>query len=157
MICFNKRFYFELNISAMKFIISCTILSLLSFGANAQFKEETAIRAILNKQTIDWNAGDLEQFMKSYWQSDSLKFIGKSGLTYGWTSTLNNYKKNYPDIAAMGKLDFSIIEINKLSKHYYFVIGKWHLARSAGDLSGHFSLLFKKINNKWLIIADHSS
>ncbi len=95
--------------------------------------------------------------MDSYWKSDSLQFIGKSGLTYGWTATLNNYKKNYADTAEMGKLDFSIFETKKLSKHYYFVIGKWHLARTVGDLAGHFSLLLKKINKKWVIVADHSS
>jgi ketosteroid isomerase-like protein len=37
------------------------------------------------------------------------------------------------------------------------VIGKWHLKREAGDLSGHFTLLWKKIKGQWLIVADHSS
>ncbi|MEO7802193.1 MAG: DUF4440 domain-containing protein [Ginsengibacter sp.] len=123
----------------------------------AQSKDEAAIRTMLTQQTISWNNGNLEEFMESYWKSDSLKFIGKTGLTYGWTTTLNNYKRNYPDTAAMGKLDFDILEVKQLSDLYYFVIGKWHLARSIGDLSGHFTLLVKKINNKWLIVADHST
>ncbi len=67
--------------------------------------------------------------MESYWKSDSLKFIGKSGITYGWISTLNNYKKNYPDTSAMGKLDFSVLEIKRLSKRYYFVVGKWSVGQ----------------------------
>ncbi len=95
--------------------------------------------------------------MDGYWKNDSLIFIGKSGLTYGWTSTLNSYKKNYPDTSAMGKLDFSILEAKRLSKKYYFVIGKWHLARTAGDLGGYFSLLVRKIKKEWVIIRDHSS
>lgn len=123
----------------------------------AQSKDEAAIKALLTQQTISWNNGDLEEFMESYLKSDSLEFIGKSGLTYGWTTTLNNYKRNYPDTAAMGKLDFDILEVKRLSPIYYFVIGKWHLARSIGDLGGHFTLLIKKINNKWLIVADHST
>lgn len=57
----------------------------------------------------------------------------------------------------MGKLDFDILEVKRLSAIYYFVIGKWHLARSIGDLGGHFTLLIKKFNNKWLIVADHST
>lgn len=123
----------------------------------AQSKDEAAIKALLIQQTLSWNNGDLEEFMESYWKSDSLEFIGKSGLTYGWTTTLNNYKCNYPDTAAMGKLDFDILQVKRLSPIYYFVIGKWHLTRSIGDLGGHFTLLIKKINNKWLIVADHSS
>ncbi|MEP6617021.1 MAG: DUF4440 domain-containing protein, partial [Ginsengibacter sp.] len=92
-----------------------------------------------------------------YWNNDSLMFIGKSGVTYGWQQALLNYKKNYADTVAMGHLDFAILQIKKLSEFYYFVIGKWHLARSIGDVGGHFTLLFRKIKNHWLIVADHTS
>lgn len=119
--------------------------------------DEAAIRKLLDKQTQAWNRGDIETFMETYWKSDSLMFIGKSGVTYGWTNTLNNYKKGYPDTTAMGKLSFDILLIKRLSFQYFHVIGKWHLQRSIGDLSGHYTLLIKKINGKWVIISDHSS
>ena len=57
----------------------------------------------------------------------------------------------------MGKLSFDIIRIEKLSKNYYYVVGKWMLKRSIGDLSGHYDLLLKKIKGQWRIVADHSS
>lgn len=123
----------------------------------SQTKDELEVRSLLTEQTKAWNAGNIENFMKSYWQSDSLMFVGKSGITFGWNETLENYKKNYPDTAAMGKLDFTLIEVKRLSVLYYFVVGKWHLARSLGDLGGSFTLLFKKIKNQWFIITDHSS
>ncbi|MEI2739173.1 MAG: DUF4440 domain-containing protein [Chitinophagaceae bacterium] len=123
----------------------------------AQSKDELAIRKTLDEQTVAWNRGDIDNFMKGYWENDSLMFIGKSGVTYGWTNTLNNYKKGYPDTAAMGKLTFTLIQLKKLSKEYYHVTGKWFLKRSIGDVGGHFTLLFRKINGKWVIISDHSS
>ena len=123
----------------------------------AQSKDETAIRQLLNDQVRFWNRGDIDSFMITYWQSDSLMFIGKNGITYGWINTLNNYKKNYPDLAAMGRLSFEIVLVKRLSFEYFQVIGKWNLQRSMGDLSGHYTLLLKKINGNWLIIADHSS
>lgn len=124
---------------------------------NAQNKEALIIRDLLEKQRLAWNVGDLNSFMETYSQSDSLMFIGKSGVTYGWQSTLDNYKKGYPDTAAMGKLDFNILEVKRLSVMYFFVVGKWHLTRSIGNVGGHFTLLLKKIKNKWVIVADHSS
>ncbi len=84
-------------------------------------------------------------------------FIGKSGVTYGWQNTMDNYKKGYPDTAAMGKLMFDIINVKRLSVLYFSVVGKWHLTRSIGDVGGHFTLLLKKIKNRWVIISDHSS
>lgn len=129
----------------------------LSVHCFAQSTDEKAIRELLNGQTIAWNKGDIEGFMKGYWKNDSLMFIGKSGITYGWTNTLNNYKKGYPDTAAMGKLSFDLIMVKRIDKKYFQVVGKWHLKRTIGDLSGHYTLLLKKINGEWVIIADHSS
>lgn len=128
--------------------------SLFSYSQN---KDETAIRQLLKTQTESWNRGDIEGFMQTYWKSDSLMFIGKSGVHFGWQETLNNYKKGYPDTTAMGKLSFDIITVKKLSLEYYYVVGKWMLQRTIGDLSGYYDLLLKKIKGKWYIIADHSS
>ena len=111
----------------------------------------------MHEQTNAWNKGDLTSFMQTYWNSDSLMFIGREGVNYGWQKTLANYKKHYPDTAAMGKLRFELVDIKRLSEIYFFVIGKWYLTRSIGDLKGAFSLLFRKNSGKWVIVADHSS
>jgi ketosteroid isomerase-like protein len=130
---------------------------LFSLVVLAQSSDELGIRKVLDDQLKAWNKGDVESFMQGYWKNDSLMFIGKSGINWGWQKTLENYKKGYPDTTAMGKLSFDIIVIKKLSPEYYYVVGKWMLKRSIGDLSGHYNLLFRKVNGSWLIIADHSS
>jgi len=140
----------------MKCILTCLSL-FIAVSSFSQAKDESRIRSVLTKQTESWNNGDIESFMTTYWHSDSLMFIGKNGVKWGWQTTLENYKKSYPDTMAMGKLDFTILLIKKLSAEYYYVVGKWHLARSIGDLSGHYDLLFRKIKGQWFIIADHSS
>ena len=129
----------------------------LPFLVHSQSKDEQEIRRLLATQTQEWNKGDIEGFMQTYWKSDSLMFIGKTGVHFGWQNTLNNYKKSYPDTTAMGKLSFDIIFVRKLSPEYFYVVGKWMLQRSIGDLSGHYDLLLKKIKGKWCIISDHSS
>ncbi len=143
----------------MKKIIAllCLLFSFTTAHVVAQSASEIKIRTVLEKQRNDWNKGDLEAYMGGYWKSDSLMFIGKSGITYGWENTLNNYKKGYPDTSFMGHLDFDILKVIRLSKSAYYVIGKWHLNRSVGDYGGAFTLLFRKIKKQWLIVADHSS
>lgn len=131
-------------------IFSTTVLT-------AQSKDETMVRNILAQQSAAWNNGDINAFMSGYWQNDSLMFIGNEGITYGWQKTLENYKKGYPDTTAMGKLHFDLLEVKRLSVMYFFVVGKWHLTRSIGNVGGIFTLLFKKVKNKWVIVADHSS
>lgn len=129
-----------------------------SFGQTIKQKDITEIHTTFKNQEEVWNNGDLEGFMNGYWQSDSLKFVGKNGITYGYQATLNRYKKSYPDRETMGKLSFDILSMEKLGKNLIFVVGKWHLKRDTKeDLAGHFTLVWKKINKKWVIISDHSS
>jgi hypothetical protein len=119
--------------------------------------DEQEIRAILQRQTEAWNRGDLNGFMRGYWENDSLMYIGKAGVTYGYASTLASYIRNYGDTARMGKLRFEILHVKRLSADHFFVVGKWFLKRSAGDVGGHYTLLWKKILGAWVIVADHSS
>ena len=133
------------------------VMSAAAFNCMAQSSDEAAVRRLMNEQVIAWNNGDIDAFMQGYWKSDSLLFVGGKGPTYGWQTTLEGYKKRYPDTATMGKLNFDIMQTKQLSAEYFFVLGKWHLARSIGDAGGFFTLLFRKINGKWVIVADHTS
>ena len=121
-------------------------------------KDKLQILTILDRQTKAWNEGNVINFMNGYWESDSLMYIGKSGVTYGYNSTLERYRKNYPDKSTMGTLKFDIIKVDFISNHACFVVGKWHLTRpEKGDVGGHYTLLWRKIKGNWVIVADHSS
>jgi ketosteroid isomerase-like protein len=138
-------------------ILSASILLSFQTVSIAQAKDEPAIRKILSDQTEQWNKGDLEKFMEGYWHSDSLMFIGKSGITYGYSNALKNYQSGYSDTVQMGKLRFELVSLKPISNDHYFVVGKWFLKRSIGDLSGVYTLLFRKIKGEWFIVVDHSS
>ncbi|TAE73397.1 MAG: DUF4440 domain-containing protein [Bacteroidetes bacterium] len=138
------------------------VLFLILIGYNtlifAQNKEKNAIFQIMNEQEKAWNSGDLEKFMDGYWKNDSLQFVGKNGITYGWKNTLQNYQKNYATPEAKGKLIFSILHFQFINKKNAFMIGKWKIERQDKSiLQGHFTLIWRKIDNSWKIIADHSS
>ncbi|CAN5839947.1 nuclear transport factor 2 family protein [soil metagenome] len=143
--------------NAIKLLFITGLCFVMSFKLHAQINDDAAIRAVMNEQVKAWNKGDIDTFMQTYWKSDSLLFVGSKGPAYGWQTTLNNYKKGYLDTIAMGKLDFNILEVKLLSADYGFVLGKWHLTRTIGDIGGYFTLLFRKINGHWYIVADHTS
>jgi ketosteroid isomerase-like protein len=142
------------------FYIFCAFV--LSACNTNQHKQEHAtsigsIQRVMDEQQDAWNRGDIEGFMEGYWPSDSLRFIGKRGITYGWQATLETYKKSYPGSEAMGKLQFTNLTMEMTGDSSAYVIGKWQLFRTADTLSGHYSLLWKNHNGQWLIVADHSS
>jgi ketosteroid isomerase-like protein len=112
---------------------------------------------VMKFQENAWNSGDINSFMQGYIKSDELVFSGKSGPVYGWNDTRKRYFKTYPDTQTMGKLKFTVNKIRSVSSDVAFLIGEYYLTRSTEDSYGHFTLFWKKINNKWLIISDHTS
>ena len=139
----------------MKKILLCLFFLLASRTLFAQNKQ--AILTVLETQRLAWNRGDIDSFMQGYWKSDSLVFVGKTAPQYGWQNTLDNYKKRYPDKAAMGYLDFKVIKLDLLDPHNALMLGGWHLKRTSGDIGGYFTLWFRKINGEWKIVCDHTS
>lgn len=141
----------------MKRFLTVLLAMLLVYSSHAQNKDEQEIKQLLDAQVAEWNKGNIAGYMHGYWESDSLLFIGSKGPRYGYKNTLEKYKQAYPDDAHMGKLHTNISEMRRLSGNYYFIVGKWALKRSAGDVSGDFTLLVRKINGHWVIVVDHSS
>ncbi|HTH83502.1 MAG TPA: nuclear transport factor 2 family protein [Mucilaginibacter sp.] len=136
-----------------QFIFCCLMLcTCFLYG-----QESKAILKVLSTQQTAWNNGDVDGFMQGYWKSDSLLFVGKAAPTHGWQATLDNYKRGYPDKAAMGTLTFDILKVEVLDPQNAFVLGGWHLKREKDAPGGYFTLWFKKINGEWKIVCDHTS
>ncbi|MBE7660247.1 DUF4440 domain-containing protein [Tenacibaculum finnmarkense] len=143
----------------MKKVLIATLLLLISFSCKKEVSEKVekkAILAVMKAQETAWSNHNLEGYMQGYWKSDSLKFYGSNGLTYGWNKTLSNYKKGYPTKNHSGVLKFKVNDISKITNGAYFVMGEYHLTRKVGNAKGVFMIIFKKIKNKWKIIADTS-
>jgi len=121
-----------------------------------QFEEKEAILQVMSQQEQDWNNGNIDAFMQGYWQSDSLMFVGKNGIKYGWQTTLENYKKSYPDKSTMGNLSFAIEKL-EVENQTAFMLGKWNITRESDNIGGYFTLYWKKIDGKWVIVLDHTS
>jgi ketosteroid isomerase-like protein len=139
----------------MKKILFVLLFALYCQSIFAQ--DKLAVLKVIEDQRIAWNKGDLEGYMQGYWKSDSLVFVGKTAPLYGWQSTIERYKRTYPDKKAMGLLTFDILQVNILDASNAFVLGGWHLKRDKDAPGGYFTLWFRKINGEWKIVCDHTS
>jgi len=117
----------------------------------------TEIGSILRQQADAWNRGDIDAFMEHYWKSGELTFSSGGQTTRGWQSTKDNYKRRYPTREKMGQLAFSDLEITPLGESAALVLGRWRLSRDESPVGGNFTLVFRKLEGKWVIIHDHTS
>ncbi|BDM62581.1 periplasmic L-asparaginase [Shewanella sp. NFH-SH190041] len=115
------------------------------------------IARLLQQQEDAWNQGNLDAYMQGYWQSANMRFVSNDHVRYGWQTTLDAYKKHYPDKAALGTLTFNITEIKMLSNYAALVVGRWQLEREKDRPNGVFTLLVERIDDRWVITHDHSS
>jgi beta-aspartyl-peptidase (threonine type) len=116
-----------------------------------------AVEAILRAQEDAWNRAELDAFMEHYWKSDDLTFSSGGTTTRGWTEILNRYKERYPTPEKMGRLSLSGLEITPLGESAALVLGQWKLERESEPVSGNFSLVVRKLDDRWLIVHDHTS
>ena len=142
------------------FLFSLSIILLFAASLSAQTKNEriaAEIRRVMDAQIAAWNAGDIDAFMRGYWNSPDLVFVSGDTVTKGWQPTIDRYKKRYDSRAKMGTLAFSDLEIEVLSKDAAKVLGSWSLAREADNPKGKFTLIFRRFKDGWRIVHDHTS
>jgi ketosteroid isomerase-like protein len=146
----------------MKSVILFVLLILFSTSVSAQSAAEiskikTDIVAVMDDQTAAWNRGDIDGFMRGYWNSPELVFVSGDTVTNGWQPTLDRYKKNYNSREKMGTLKFTDLAINVISKDAAVVLGSWSLTRAADNPKGKFTLIFRKFRDGWRVVHDHTS
>jgi ketosteroid isomerase-like protein len=133
-------------------------------------KAQVEIRELLEAQVAAWNQGDIEGFMKGYWNSPDLSFTSGGELRRGWQNTLKRYKETYAGRELMGELSFSDLEIHLLPPSpdgtpvVAWVLGRWRLKRATDEPHGVFTLILQRFpdlpgnpKGHWRIVHDHTS
>jgi ketosteroid isomerase-like protein len=134
----------------------CFILFIPLWGQSLTAEENIFFNQQMSDQQKSWNAGDLDGYMSYYWESDSLIFISGEKRTLGWQKTRDNYESKYPDATLMGTLEYGNLFFYKLDKNTIITTGTWKLQRNAGNLEGSFTLIWRKLKGRWVIIIDHT-
>jgi len=143
-----------------KLIFKIVLFSFLIFLVSCKSTNHcNEIYNLMKQQEDAWNNGNIENFMNVYWKNDSLVFIGKSGINYGWDKTFSNYKNSYKTKEQMGTLEFKNLICNTINDSTHIVTGKWSLKRndSIGNINGFYSLVWVKKQTGWKITYDHTS
>lgn len=120
-------------------------------------KDLQSVREVIDRQQAAWNAGDIEGFMDGYAREETTTFVSGDNVTRGWQTVLERYRKNYDSREKMGTLTFSELELKPLSPFYVLASGRWQLAREGDAPRGRFTLVFRRTNEGWRIVHDHTS
>jgi beta-aspartyl-peptidase (threonine type) len=118
---------------------------------------ETAVRRLLTEQEEAWNAGDLDGFMRGYWDSPELVFTSGGSVHRGFEDLARRYRETYGTGAEMGRLAFGGLEVHALGDSAAWVLGTWALEHRGERLGGVFTLVLRRFDEGWRIVHDHTS
>jgi ketosteroid isomerase-like protein len=142
-------------------VLAIALLAVLASGCSTPRRSAASasaeVRAVLERQVREWNAGNLAGFMETYAKSDRTRFASGGDVSLGWQTVFDRYKKRYGDRAAMGTLVFESVDISMLTPETALAFGRWRLKRAADEPSGLFTLIFRKTSGAWHIVHDHTS
>lgn len=132
--------------------------TLVLFATSARADDAADIRKVLDDQVVAWNKGNLEGFMKGYWNSEKLTFFSGKDARKGWTTTLERYRKRYQgEGKEMGTLKFSELDVRLIGNGHALVTGRWEVTMKKETLDGLFTLIFQQTKEGWKIVHDHTS
>ena len=142
----------------MKRLVFILIIPILYVYSSAldNLKIKNEIQEVLDYQKTLWNEGNIEGFMRYYWNSEKFTFQSGNKRIHGWEALLSRYKKNYSG-ENQGKLSFTDVDIKVLSNTNAFVIGRWKIVQKETLKEGLFTLIFQRMPEGWRIIHDHTS
>lgn len=146
-----------MKVTALLFLLTIFPAVLVAQSDPDAAKIKTEIIAVMDAQAAAWNRGDIEGYMRGYWKSPNLVFASGDEVTRGWQPTLDRYKKSYNSKEKMGALRFADVEITVISRDAAVVLGSWSLKRAADNPKGKFTLIFRKFDDGWRIVHDHTS
>jgi len=144
--------------------LTIPLLLLLLVPISGAAQETAPIRRVLDDQVAAWNAGKLDEFMKTYWNSAELTFFSGGRRLSGWAATLERYRQTYQsDGKEMGRLAFVNLDIRLLGPDAALVRGEYRLKFNDGkEAQGIYTLILRRFpaggsEEGWKIIHDHTS
>lgn len=155
-----SKLYRLLRFPSRMFLLWLGLLSSV-FVADRSLAQDTAvvkaIEDVIANQVAAWNNGDIDGYMRGYWNSDSTQFSSGGEITRGYERVLARYKQKYRNPEARGKLDFRELNIEPLAPSIAVVTGIWELTRRGDAPWGRFTLIVQKKPEGWRITHDHTS
>lgn len=117
-----------------------------------------AIRKVLEEQDAAWNRGDLDEFMKGYWDDEELTFYSAGDVRKGYKALRERYRQRYQaEGKEMGKLTFSDLDVTPLGDGWAMARGRWRVEMKEETIGGLFTLVLRRTPAGWRIVHDHTS
>ena len=124
--------------------------------ADATDGDADDIGAVLDAQVRGWNERGVDAFMEAYWRSPDMTFHSGTDRVEGWETLRGRYRARYEG-KRRGELAFEDVRVVMLAADAAYATGKWRVTTGGEVATGLFTLVFRRFDDGWRIVHDHTS
>jgi len=123
-----------------------------------QIQARSDISAEMTASARAWTSGDLNGFMDSYENSNTITYVTPKGVVHGRDAIRDRYAPRFVPGAMHDALSFENVEIDLMAPDVANVIAFYRLTRGDSTTAyGPTTVVMRRRDGHWRIIHDHSS
>jgi len=143
---------------ASVFLFAVILLAVSTIPAQTRPDALADVKAALDAQVTAWNAGALDMAMSAYHDSPEMLWVNRGGIRKGFEPVRAAYRRDLGDRSRMGTYSYEPLHIERISRDCVYFVIKWKIELNGRTtMGGVSSLVWKRINRKWVIAAEHAS
>lgn len=125
--------------------------------AKAEMTDQT-IRDLTLKLQTDWNGGDMDAYLDTYWKSAEMSLMFGNKSVRGWQALAELFRSSWATEEAMGDFTASDIVISLLSSDTVIASGAFTHVFPDETIEGSFTHVWKQFEDgQWRIAHEHTS
>ncbi|MEE4212179.1 MAG: nuclear transport factor 2 family protein [Parvularcula sp.] len=141
---------------AKTFVLVLAVMMLPLGLASAQ-DVRAEVAAVLDEQVADWNSGDIEGYLDHLHKGERTRHIIGAQEVVGFEAIRQGYLERNPDPEKLGRISYRDLDVTPLGEDAALAFAHWTFEIGEMERHGVFTLLFEKIDGRWLVTHDHTA
>lgn len=117
----------------------------------------TEVVQAMDGMVMAWNNQKLEEALGYYWNSPDLVWINRTGVDKGYQPVFDAYLQDFEDRSRMGNYSYKLLHDEVLGDNAVFTTIEWQITMGEDTIGGVSSLIWQKIDGRWVITKEHAS
>ena len=116
------------------------------------------VKAALDAQVAAWNDVATEKPTSVYHDSPEMLWVNRTGIRKGFEPVRAAYRRDSVSRPNIGTYSYEPLHIERLSPSCVYFVIRWKIERNGRSaMNGVTSMVWKRVNKKWVIAAEHAS
>lgn len=118
---------------------------------------EAEVKQSIARLQADWNSGDMEAYLATYWNDPGLSMMTGGTALRGWQAIADLFRATWTTEPAMGDFSALNVAVGVLDDRTAIASGGFQHVFQHETVEGVFTHVWRRFGERWLIVHEHTS